>query len=51
MFQEQQIDESQNHRMVEVGSDLWVHLVQPLLKQGYPQQGAQAHTQAAFEDL
>jgi len=30
--------------VVEVGRDLWVHLVQPLLKQGNPEQ-------EAFEDL
>jgi len=31
--------------MAEVGRDLWV---QPLLKQGHPQQGDQDHVQAAF---
>jgi len=30
----------QNHRMVEVGRDCWVHMVQPLLKCRHPEQGA-----------
>lgn len=37
---------SQNHRttaLSEVGRDLWVHQVQPLLKHGYPYQGEQHH--------
>ena len=37
--------------MAEVGRDLWVHLAQPLLQQGHPEQGAQAHVQAVLEDL
>lgn len=31
--------------------DLWVPLVQPQLKQGHPEQGAQDHIQVGFEDL
>lgn len=31
------------HRLVEVGRDLWVPLVQPLLKQNHLEQGAQGH--------
>lgn len=30
----------QNHRIVEVRRDCWVHLVQPLLKCTHPDQGA-----------
>jgi len=37
--------------MVEAGRDLWVHLADPLLKQGHAEQGAQDHIQAAFGDL
>lgn len=40
-----------NHRLAEVGRDLWVHLAQRLLKQRLPEQDAQNHIQAAFEDL
>lgn len=43
--------ESETHRGVEVGRDLWDLLVQPLLKQGHPKQVAQGHAQVAFEDL
>lgn len=32
-----------NHRMAKIRKDLLVHLLQPLLKQGYPQQGAQEY--------
>lgn len=35
--------------MAEVGRDLWVHLVQPLLKQRHPEHGNQDHVQVAFE--
>jgi len=37
--------------MVKIENDLWIHLVQPLLKQVHPEQVSQAHIQAAFEDL
>jgi len=37
--------------MAEVGRDCWVHLIQPLLKQGHPEQCAQVYVQADFEDL
>lgn len=33
---------AQNHRMVGVSRSIWVHLLQPLLQQGHPAQGAQA---------
>jgi len=39
------------HTMVEVGRDLWVPLVQSLLKQRHLQQSAQDHIQVAFGDL
>lgn len=35
----------------DVARDLWAHSAQPLLQQGRPQQGAQAHIQAASEDF
>lgn len=35
--------------MAEVGRALWVHLLQPLLKQRHREQGAQDPIQAAFE--
>jgi len=35
--------------MAEVGRALWVRLVQPLLKQGLPEQGAQDHAQTALK--
>lgn len=31
--------------------DLWRYLSQPLVQQGHREQGAQAHIQAALEDL
>ena len=37
--------------MAEAGSALCVHLAQPLLQQGPPQQGAQAHVQVTSGDL
>ena len=37
--------------MAEAGSALCVHLAQPLLQQGPPQQGAQAHVQVPSGDL
>lgn len=37
--------------MVEVVRDLWAHLSQPLLQLGHPEQDAQAHIQAALEDI
>lgn len=40
---------SQNHQMVEIWRDLFVPLVQPLLKQGHPEQGTQIHVQVHFE--
>lgn len=42
---------SPEYSMAEVGMDLWVHLDQPLLKQGHPGQSAQAHVQVAFDYL
>ena len=42
---------SQNHKVVKVGRDLWVHVAQPLLQQGHPEHGAQGRVQAALEDL
>ena len=49
--QSQTVKFSQNHKMIGVEMDLWVHLLQPLLQQGHPEQGAQGHVQAALEDL
>ena len=43
--------DSQNQRMVEVGRDLRVCLLQPLLKQGQQKQGAQNPAPTALEDL
>lgn len=40
---------SQNHQMVEIWRDLFVPLVQPLLKQGHPDQSVWNCVQAAFE--
>ena len=37
--------------MAKVGRDLCVHRAQPLLQQGHPQQGAQAHVQVTSGDL
>ena len=37
--------------MAEAGRTVWVHLVQPLLQQGHPEQAAQDRVQAASEDL
>lgn len=37
--------------MVEVGRNLWVHLVQPLLKHGHPKQPGQDHIQVTFVNL
>lgn len=37
--------------MMEVGRNLWVPLTHPLLKQGNPEQDAQAHAQTAFGGL
>ena len=37
--------------MAEVGRALWVHVAQPQLPQGHPEQGAQSHVQAAFGAL
>ena len=42
---------AQNHRMVGVSRSIWVHLLQPLLQQGHPAQGAQSRIQVAFGDL
>lgn len=43
---------SQDHRMVEVGRDLWKSPAPwPLLKQGHLGQAAQACVEAAFEYL
>lgn len=41
----------QRHRMAAGGRDLWVYLAQPLLQQGHPEQGVQAHTQVVAEGL
>ena len=43
--------ESENHSMVHVGRNLWVHLAQQLLKQRHPEQGALAHNQESSENL
>jgi len=40
---------AQNHRMAEVGWDLWVHLLQPLPPHGHPEQGAHCRVQAVSE--
>ena len=40
-----------SHRLVESVQDLWVHPLQPLLKQGHPEQGVQGRVQAASERL
>lgn len=40
---------AQYHRTVEVGRDIFVHLVRSGLQQGYPHQGAQAHIQVLLE--
>lgn len=37
--------------MVDVGRDLWVNVLQPLLQQGHPEQGAQDHIHVASGDL
>jgi len=37
--------------MAEAVRDLWVHLLQLLLKQGHPEQAVQHRVQVAFEDL
>lgn len=37
------IQKSDNHRRIEVGKALWVHLVQLLLQQGNTEQSAQAY--------
>jgi len=42
---------SPEYSMAEDGMDLWVHLDQPLLKQGHPEQSAQARVQMAFDYL
>lgn len=36
--------------MAVVGRDLWVPLCQPLLKEGHPEQCAQAHVHVALGD-
>lgn len=41
----------QNQRMAEVERDLWVHLIQSLLKQGHPELSNHHHVRVAFEDL
>ena len=41
----------QNHRIVEFGRDLWVHLVQPQLRQEQSEQCVQYHVHAVFGDL
>lgn len=41
----------QNQRMAEVERDLWVHLIQSLLKQGHPELSNHHHIRVAFEDL
>jgi len=37
--------------MAEAERVLWVHLVQPQLQQGHPEQGAQVHIQLGFDGL
>ena len=51
LLKECQFHRTKIHRLVEVGWDLWVHLVQLLLKKGHLQQGAQEHILVAFEDI
>lgn len=43
--------QSQDHRMVEVGKDLWIHLVQNVLQQGNQEQSSLHHVQGGFGDL
>lgn len=40
----------QKHRLTEADRDPWVHLLQPLSKQGHLKQDAPAHIQEAFGD-
>lgn len=42
---------SQNHIMVAVGKDLWVHQAHSQLQQGPLEQSAQGYVHAALEDL
>ena len=42
---------SQNHSMADVRRDHWVHVAQPLLQQGHPEQGARGCVQVTFGDL
>jgi len=42
---------SQYNRLLEVGRDLWIHLVQPIFQQQCSEQATQDHIQAVFEDL
>ena len=44
-------EQSQNHRMVEVGRELWRSPGPALLQQGHPELGAQIHVQVALEGL
>lgn len=46
-----QIIESQNGWGAEIGRAFWIHQLQPLPKQGQPEQDAQNHIQTVVEDL
>lgn len=39
-----------NHRIVEMGRNIWIHLDQPLLRHGHTEQGTQAHVQTALKN-
>lgn len=41
----------QTRTMAEAERVLWVHLVQPQLQQGHPEQGTQGHSQVASGDV
>lgn len=43
--------QSQKHIVAEARMDHWVYLLQPLLQQDHPEQGAQACGQVSSEDL
>lgn len=40
----------QKHGLIDADRGPWVHLLQPLSKQGHLERGAQAHIQEAFGD-
>lgn len=39
-----------NHRIVEMGRNIWIHLDQPPLRHGHTEQGTQAHVQTALKN-